>query len=76
MVVDPGKLVTVAGLDRGLVRALGLAPAAQKVRAELRASGLRPPSRAGTEGLARLLGLRYDRPQEDDGLELPAEQPR
>ena len=70
VVVDPNKRVTVAALDRALVRALGLAPAAQRVRAELRASGLRPPGRAGTEVLARLLGLRYNHPQEDDDLEL------
>ncbi|MGI8607343.1 MAG: C40 family peptidase [Gaiellaceae bacterium] len=69
VVVDPEKRVTVAQLDRALVRALGLGPAAQKVRAELRASGLRPPGRAGTEVLARLLGLRYNHPQEDDDLE-------
>jgi len=70
VVVDPEKTVTVAELDRALVRSLGLAPAAQKVRAELRASGLRPPGRAGTEVLARLLGLRYNHPQKDDDLEL------
>jgi len=69
VVVDPEKRVTVAQLDRALVRALGLGPAAQKVRAELRASGLRPPGRAGTEVLARLLGLRNNHPQEDDDLE-------
>jgi hypothetical protein len=55
VVVDPERRVTVAELDRALVRALGLGPAAQKVRAELVASDLRPPSRAGTEILARLL---------------------
>jgi cell wall-associated NlpC family hydrolase len=69
VVVDPEKRVTVAELDRALVRALGLAPAARKVRAELGASGLRPPGRAGTEVLARLLGLRYNHPQQDDDLE-------
>jgi cell wall-associated NlpC family hydrolase len=70
VVVDPDRKVTVAELDRALVRALGLGPAAQHVRAELGASGLRPPTRAGTEVLARLLGLRYNHPQEDDDLEL------
>jgi hypothetical protein len=70
VVVDPDKRVTVAELDRALVRALGLGPAAQKVRAELAASDLRPPSRAGTEVVARLLGLRYNHPQQDDDLEL------
>jgi cell wall-associated NlpC family hydrolase len=70
VVIDPDRKVTVAELDRALVRALGLGPAAQKVRAELVASDLRPPNRAGTEVVARLLGLRYNHPQEDDDLEL------
>jgi cell wall-associated NlpC family hydrolase len=70
VVINPDRKVTVAELDRALVRALGLGPAAQKIRAELVASDLRPPTRAGTEIVARLLGLRYNHPQEDDDLEL------
>ena len=70
VVKDPDRPVTVAGLDRALVRALGLGPAAREVRNRLAAAGLKPPARAGSEVLARLLRLRFNHPAEDDGLEL------
>lgn len=70
VVSSPDASVTVAGLDRALVRALGLAPAAARVQNELRASKLTPPPRAGNEVVARLLQLRYNHPAERDDLEL------
>jgi cell wall-associated NlpC family hydrolase len=62
--------ITVAGFDRILVRQLGLADLAKSVRAEARRAGLRPPSRFGTEVVARQLGLRVNHPSQDDRLEL------
>lgn len=74
VIVDPGRSVTMTRLNRALVRALGLAPAAAKVTAELRAAGLTPPSRAGWETVARLLGLRFNHPAKRDYRErLPAD---
>lgn len=70
VVVDPAEAVTLAELDRALVRALGLGPAAAHVRSELRTADLRPPRRAGTEVVARLLRLRYNHPAAKDALEL------
>ena len=70
VVTDPARPVTMSELNRSLVRALGLAPAAAEVTAELRAEGLTPPSRAGWETVARLLGLRFNHPAERDYREL------
>jgi cell wall-associated NlpC family hydrolase len=70
VVENPTAPVTMARLDRDLVLALGLGPAARRLRAELRAAGLRPPSRAGTEVVARLLRLRYNHPTGTDQREL------
>jgi cell wall-associated NlpC family hydrolase len=67
--------VTVADFDRVLVNALGLAGAAKKIRVELQRVGLRPPSRVGTETVARLLGLRINHPAGQDDLELLPDQP-
>lgn len=69
-VVDPERAVAMTELNRGIVRALGLAPAAQEFRSELGASGLTPPRRAGWEIVARLLGLRFNHPAEKDNREL------
>jgi cell wall-associated NlpC family hydrolase len=70
MIVNPERPVTMTELNRALVRAVGLAPAAEAVRLELAVSGLRPPKRAGWETVARLLGLRYNHPAAADAREL------
>jgi cell wall-associated NlpC family hydrolase len=67
---DPARAVTMTELQRALVRALGLGPAATAVQRELAAAGLTPPSRAGSETVARLLQLRYNHPAATDGREL------
>jgi cell wall-associated NlpC family hydrolase len=69
-VTVPGSVITVAGFDRILVRQLGLADLAASVQAEARRAGLNPPSRFGTEVVARQLGLRFNHPMGDDALEL------
>jgi cell wall-associated NlpC family hydrolase len=72
---DPSKPVTIAGLDAALVDALGLRPVARQLAAAARDAGLDPPSRFGTEVVARLLGLRTDLPVSDDSQELQPAQP-
>jgi cell wall-associated NlpC family hydrolase len=67
--VGPGTL-SVAAFDRVLVRQLGLADVATSVRATAVAAGLDPPSRFGTEVVARQLQLRTNHPAADDALEL------
>jgi cell wall-associated NlpC family hydrolase len=67
---QPERAVRMWELDRALVRAAGLLDSAQAVLAEARAAGLAPPSRLGTEVVARLLGLRYNHPSQNDGREL------
>jgi cell wall-associated NlpC family hydrolase len=71
----PERAVTVTEFDRVLVNALGLADAARRIRVELQRVGLRPAARAGTETVARLLGLRLNHPAGQDDLELLPEQP-
>ena len=66
----PAATVTMAGLDAGLVQALGLGDAAAEFAAGVQAAGLKPPSRFGTEVVARLLGLRTNHPAAQDNLEL------
>jgi len=66
----PTALVTMAGLDSSLVKALGLRDAAAAFAAGARSAGLAPPSRFGTEVVARLLGLRTNHPAGQDSLEL------
>ena len=70
VVVDPTRAVTLSGLDRALVRASGLSPAARRFRRQVAAAGLRPPRRLGSEVVARLLRLRYNHPSTEDWLEL------
>jgi cell wall-associated NlpC family hydrolase len=66
--------VTMAQLDAQLVRALGLGDEASLFYQGAAAAGLRPPSRFGTEVVARLLGLRKNHPAAQDNLErLPSE---
>jgi cell wall-associated NlpC family hydrolase len=68
--VNSSKPVTMAGLDARLVRALGLNASANRFVAAARAAGLTPPSRFGTEVVARLLGLRTNHQVPHDDLEL------
>ena len=71
---DPTAPVTLQSLDAALVKAAGLSAAAKAVRTALVEAGLAPPTRAGNEVVARLLGLRLNHPQEQDALEiLPTE---
>jgi cell wall-associated NlpC family hydrolase len=72
---SPSALVTMAGLDAALVRALDLSDAASSFAAATRAAGLAPPSRFGTEVVARLLGLRTNHPTAQDALELRPSDP-
>ena len=68
-VVAPGRGVTIRELDAALVGFLGLGDAARSITAELRDAGLEPKAGAGTETVARLLGLRYNHPAAEDRLE-------
>jgi cell wall-associated NlpC family hydrolase len=70
VVVDPTRKVKLWELDRALVRAAGLSPAARKFQQKVRAAGLRPPGRLGSEVVARLLWLRFNHPSTEDSLEL------
>jgi cell wall-associated NlpC family hydrolase len=72
---DPTSLVTMRELDAQLVGALGLLPAARRIRIAARDAGLAPVSILGTETVARLLGLRLNHPQGSDDLELRPSQP-
>ena len=72
---DPSKLVTISELDAQLVNALGLTPAARRIRLAAAAGQLAPTSRVGTETVARLVGLRLNHPQGQDELELLPTQP-
>jgi hypothetical protein len=68
--VVPGRAVTIRELDAALVGYLGLGDAARSVTAALRDAGLTPKAGAGTETVARLLGLRTNHPADRDELEL------
>jgi cell wall-associated NlpC family hydrolase len=62
--------VTLAALDKRLVATLRLESAAYRFYRGARAAGLAPPSRFGSETVARLLGLRTNHPAGSDDLEL------
>lgn len=68
--VAPGRAITIRELDAALVGFLGLGDAARSVAAALRDADLAPKPGAGTETVARLLGLRFNHPAESDALEL------
>jgi cell wall-associated NlpC family hydrolase len=68
--LDPYASVTMAELDAKLVAALGLSPSASHFLHRARSAGLKPPSRFGTEVVARLLGLRTNHPAAQDAREL------
>ncbi len=61
--------VTIAELDATFVAALGLAPIAKQARDQLARLGYGPRGDAGTEVVARLLGLRFNHPAGSDRLE-------
>ena len=66
---NPGP-VSVASLDQSLVRALDLSDDARIFASGMRAAGVRPPARFGSEVVARLLGLRTNHEARNDALEL------
>jgi len=72
---DPTRFVSMRELDAQLVAALGLLPAAKRIRVAARDAGLEPTSMLGTETVARLLGLRLNHPQDQEQLELGPGQP-
>ena len=71
----PTAKVTMAALDSRLVTALGLADTAKVFTQSAKTAGLAPPSRFGTEAVARLLGLRTNHPAALDALELSPGEP-
>jgi cell wall-associated NlpC family hydrolase len=73
--VQASAPVTIAQLDATMVRALGLSSSAAQFAAAARTAGLAPPSRFGTEVVARLLALRINHPAQFDSLELLPSEP-
>jgi cell wall-associated NlpC family hydrolase len=71
----PSSTVTISALDAKLVTTLGLTDAAKLFAQSARTAGLAPPSRFGTETVARLLGLRTNHPAALDPLELSPNEP-
>lgn len=71
----PAAKVTLAALDARLVSALGLSDTAKTFTQAAKTAGLAPPSRFGTEAVARLLGLRINHPASLDALELSPGEP-
>jgi cell wall-associated NlpC family hydrolase len=70
----PEVPLTMQDLDARLVAAVGLSTEAKAFAAAAKTAGLAPPSRFGTEVVARLLALRTNHPAKDDALErLPTE---
>ena len=74
-IADPDAPVTVRELDARLVTLAGLRPAAQAIRLAAVAAELGPRPWLGTETVARMLGLRVNRPREEDEFELQLTQP-
>lgn len=66
---EPAAVVTMRELDAKLVTALGLGPAAWRIRVAVRDAGLQPTVYVGTETVARLLALRLNHPQAEEWLE-------
>jgi cell wall-associated NlpC family hydrolase len=75
LVTEPSATVTMTNLDARLVNALGLFDTAKLLTQAIVNAGLKPPSRFGTEAVARLLGLRTNHPASQDNLELLPNQP-
>jgi cell wall-associated NlpC family hydrolase len=72
---SPNTSVTMSGLDAKLVATLGLTDTAKAFTQNAKTAGLAPPSRFGTEAVARLLGLRTNHPAALDSLELSPNEP-
>jgi cell wall-associated NlpC family hydrolase len=68
-IAKPAVPLSIQDLDARLVAALGLTPDAKAFTEGAKAAGLTPPSRFGTEAVARLLGLRKNHAAKDDALE-------
>jgi cell wall-associated NlpC family hydrolase len=68
-VANPAAPLDLQGLDARLVNGLGLKDTAARFAQAAKDGGLAPPSRFGTEVVARLLGLRLNHPAKDDVLE-------
>ncbi len=66
------EAVTIGELDAVFVAALGLRDTAAAARAGLASAGYEPRADAGTEVIARSLGLRYNHPAGSDRLERSA----
>jgi cell wall-associated NlpC family hydrolase len=73
--LDRDSPVTLAQLDAKLVGSLGLSASASSFAQAVRGAGLKPPSRFGTDVVARLLGLRTNHPAARDALELRHDEP-
>lgn len=71
----PDAKVTMSALDAKLVNALGRGETAKLFTQGAKTAGLTPPSRFGTEVVARLLGLRTNHPAALDALELSPGEP-
>jgi cell wall-associated NlpC family hydrolase len=71
----PTAPVTMSALDAKLVTTLGLSDTAKLFSQSAKTAGLAPPSRFGTEVVARLLGLRTNHPASLDKLELSPNEP-
>jgi cell wall-associated NlpC family hydrolase len=71
----PGVTVSMSALDARLVTTLGLTDTAKIFEQNAKIAGLAPPSRFGTEAVARLLGLRVNHPASLDSLELSPSEP-
>ena len=67
-VAKPQVPLSIQDLDARLVAALGLSAEAKAFAGSARAAGLAPPSRFGTEVVARLLGLRKNHAAKHDAL--------
>lgn len=74
-VAAPARAVTIRELDAALVGFVGLGDSARAVAAALKSAGLAPKPGAGTETVARLLGLRFNHPAASDSLELGLNDP-
>lgn len=75
VVASPDATVTMTGLDARLVNALGLGDTAKTFLQAAKDAGIAPPTRFGTEAVARLLGLRTNHPAAQDNLELLPNEP-
>jgi cell wall-associated NlpC family hydrolase len=64
------KRPTVADFDRIVIDELGLEDLAAQIQNTAKQAGLKPPSRFGTEVVARFLKLRFNHPAGQENLEL------